>query len=181
MDGKKSIIFLGILIVVLNCQRSRQPGNQEEQLLAFLLQDRPGVQNACESFIRTENLCVINGLNVVLQCNGTMQTRIRNGIQPENLRTDEILEKYFRCFTKCNQEFNVTSKCIEQKFSTNDIYRREQREAAVKSSGSSVGIASFQWIICYESCRSVNGREPPPDSGLQESQTTFPEDWFKVE
>ncbi|MCC5816586.1 MAG: hypothetical protein JJT78_17675 [Leptospira sp.] len=147
-------------------------------MLAFLLQSPPGIQGACEKFLQTENLCVGNPANVNLICNGTLQNRIRNRIQPENLRSDDILEKYFRCFDNCNVEFNLASNCGNNRFSTNEAYRRAQRSL---SEGGSLGVAALSWTNCYNRCRSVNGQTPPENSGLAESGTTFPEDWFQGE
>ncbi len=171
------IIFAGF---ALACSQRSRSDNSGELITILLQEQKPGLQSACEIFVRTENLCVINASNVSLLCNGTLQTRLRNKIQPEDKRTDPILEAYFRCFDSCNREFNVLSRCADLPFSTNDAYRTEQRTAATLETTSQRKTASLQWIGCYEGCRSVNEKLPPENSPLRESGTTFPEDWFEV-
>lgn len=176
----QTFFFIGYVFFALlssGCG-SREEEEIDPETIAFFLRNETGLQGACERFLQTENLCVINRDNTPTICNGTFQSDIRNGIQPENLRTDDLVEKYIRCFDECNVQFNLITQCTDAKYSTNRAYRAEQRK--LDGSGSSQ-VAQAQWNACYNNCRSVNGGEPPESSGLRGSGTQFPVDWFEGE
>lgn len=166
-------VFFPVIAIVGNCGRSL-PTDGENELIALILSNKPGVEGACEKFILTENLCVASPANPVAACDGTLQNRIRSGIQPENLRSDAILERYIRCFDQCNLEYNATTNCQSYRYSTNEDYRRGQRKV-----DGNPGPGVVVWFRCYNQCRAVSGERPKPESGLLESGTSFPEDWFR--
>jgi hypothetical protein len=165
-----SVIFIGCFAL---CCRPKKNTDTETELLSLLLMNQPGVQSACEKFFTTENLCVSNGTVPAVGCSSDFISSIRSGIQPSSLRTDQILEKYIRCFDSCNLEFNILSQCPSAKFATNREYRQAERD-----SGSGNLEAKVAWTNCNNQCRSVNGKTPKPGSGLEDSGTTYPVDWF---
>lgn len=164
------VIFIGCFAL---CCRPKKNSNSDAELLSLLLQNQSGIQAACEKFITTENLCVSNGTVPSVGCSGEFLNAFRSGIQPKSLGTDQILEKYIRCFDSCNLGFNVLSQCSSAKYASNREYRQSERDP-----GSGYLSAKVVWADCNNQCRSVEGKTPTPDSGLEGSGTTYPVDWF---
>ncbi|WCL48554.1 hypothetical protein [Leptospira sp. GIMC2001] len=176
------LILISTLVgcFTLSCSNKKN-NDQESELITLLLQNQPGVQSACEKFIQTENLCIGNQTSPVVSCDSNFVTNFRNGIEPSSLRSDEILEKYIRCFDSCNFNYNALTKCNENRFNNARDYRLAQRGQNAAVSGGVTNSNVIVWIDCFEKCRSVNGKTPTAESGLVNSGTTYPNDWLKVD
>ena len=181
MNRVKTVIFILLaffssLFFLSDCKTKKKDSTQAD-IITFLLSNTAGSGGACQRMIQNENLCVTSPANPLVVCNADFTNAILNNIQPESKRTDSLLEKYIKCFDTCNLSWNILSSCQNSKFASNSIYRNEQR--ALNRLVTERTPAMIQWIDCYESCRSINGKIPPKDSGLIDTGTSFPEDWYK--
>ncbi|MCX7999344.1 MAG: hypothetical protein N3A69_10420 [Leptospiraceae bacterium] len=137
---------------MIDCRRKESSGTKE-QILSFLLnQSLTQSSDPCTAFAATEGLCVLAQTDALQTCSEKEKSRIKKSIEPLEKQTNEVLNKFYDCWRRCNLVFNAQEPiCKEPKFSTLEVYRNAQ-----KSGQSS---ASKSWILCINSCNQGEAEE----------------------
>lgn len=165
MFFQKVLVFILFLFFFLNgnCRKSNEPDLKAQVISYLISQSLTNSGTPCENFSLSEAACITSpDLNTVTCSSGEI-TRLKNLIEPSNLRTDPVLEKFFICWKNCNLLFNANEIiCTGSKFSNNKAYREAQRSGTTNSSGN--------WGVCMNKCNKGEDVE----SGVKSTGATFP-------
>lgn len=161
-------IVLSLLILLNFCGGSDNTTKRQEQLqlLIYLRNNQAATsstQSACFNFVLAESACITLPDSQTTTCSDSELTRIKNGIQTSDKRTDSILIGFFGCWKNCALLFNASNSiCSSSKYPTTKSYREAQKSTA--SSG------SVAWGTCMTTCNNGNSEE----SGLKGTGATYP-------
>ncbi len=143
-----------VFLLILNIQcKSKKTSNSREQIISFLInQSLTNSTDSCTSFASSEAICVSSQTEILRTCSDTEKSRLKKSIEPIEKQTNEVLDKFFDCWKKCNLIFNSQeSICLESKFTKLESYRDAQK------SGQS--LASKNWILCTNTCNQAEAEE----------------------
>lgn len=159
------VIGIAVFIGLLNCTAKKRTYSQaDQQIITYLLQNKqniPGI-SGCLDFIAIENYCINIPDTSLVSCSESNINRIKQGIQPENQRIEEVLNAFFSCWKECNTIFNSNEpSCSGSKFQTTKQYRDAQKLASLTS--------SVTWGICMDKCN--NGKSE--NETLKRSRATY--------
>ena len=168
MKGIHYLVYFLILITIHGkCGGGEDTKKREEQvqLLLYLQNNKTpnsSTQAACFNFASTESTCIVaDGQSTV--CSDSELTRIKNGIQTSDKRTDSILIGFFNCWRNCAFLFNASNSiCTGSKYPTTKTYRDAQKSTS--------NTASAAWGTCMTTCNNGNSEE----TGLKGTGATYP-------
>jgi hypothetical protein len=167
----KDIYLLALLSTILffnSCGGGEDTKKKEQQvqLLLYLQNNKSAnstTQASCFNFTSTESTCIVLPDSQSTVCSDSELTRLKNGIQPSDKRTDSILIGFFGCWKNCALLFNATnSTCTGSKYPTTKTYRDAQKSTSTT--------ASAAWGTCMTTCNNGNSEE----TGLKGTGATYP-------
>ena len=139
---------------------------QQVQLLVYLQNNKTpnsSTQAACFNFASAESTCIIAADSQSTVCSDSELTRLKNGIQTSDKRTDSILIGFFNCWRNCAILFNASNSiCMGSKYPTTKTYRDAQKSTS--------NTASAAWGTCMTTCNNGNSEE----TGLKGTGATYP-------
>lgn len=153
------MILLCLFLILGQCgTRVREYSEGEKALLFFIFKNGGTINSSytsgCSGFWNSEQLCIKSPDSLSSVCSDSELTRVKNGIEPSDKRTDKVLEAFYNCWMNCNLIFNASdSDCLNAKlFSTTKSYRDAQKAAKTQS--------SLNWGFCVEKCNSGKSNDP---------------------
>ncbi len=162
------LVLLSTILFFNSCSGGEDTKKREQQvqLLLYLQNNKSPnstTQAACFNFASTENTCIILSDSQSTVCSDSELTRLKNGIQPTDKRTESILIGFFGCWKNCAFLFNATnSTCSGSKYPTTKTYRDAQKSTSTT--------ASAAWGTCMTTCNNGNSEE----TGLKGTGATYP-------
>ena len=150
------------LLVSISMRRGRGH-NQTSRANSIAIVSTKQPNSSCFHFAATENTCIVVSDSRSTVCSDSELTRLKNGIQTTDKRTDSILIGFLGCWKNCALLFNATnSVCTSSKYPTTKTYRDAQKSTSTT--------ASAAWGGCMTTCNNGNSEE----IGLEGTGATYP-------
>ena len=141
------IIFFGFSC---NLLKEDSSGTSDSSLL--LLANAATTISNCEEFSSSESACIVNPDLVTTTCSEAEKKRLISFINPKASRTNDALEGFFACWSRCNLVFNSKDTiCGSTKYFDTSEYHISQRAFSTA--------ASKEWGNCMDKCNGGSSNE----------------------